>query len=153
MIAGRGATEPEEPRAVLLSLRPRFAEAILQKTKTVELRRTRVSAPPGTVLVLYASSPVMAVVGVATIAARDTDTPARIWRRYRDGLGLTRREFDDYLAGADQATGIVIDRPQPLPDPFTLTWLRHHAAFRPPQSYRFISVDDPEPLRRLAGRA
>jgi predicted transcriptional regulator len=76
------------PRPLLLSLRPRFAQAILDGTKTVELRRTRVSAPPGTLLVLYASSPVMAVVGVAPLADRDAASLATIWRRYRDKLGL-----------------------------------------------------------------
>lgn len=137
-------------RALLLSLRPRFATAILDGTKTVELRRTRVSAPPGTLLVLYASSPVMAVVGTAIVADRHTATPAGIWRAHRDTLGLTRTEFTDYLTGVDQATAIVIDNPQALPDPFTLAWLRRHAAFHPPQSYRYIASSDPTPLQDLA---
>ncbi|MEV5650508.1 hypothetical protein AB0L57_19845 [Nocardia sp. NPDC052254] len=139
-----------EPRPLLLSLRPRFAQAILDGTKTVELRRTRVSAVPGTLLVLYASSPMMAVVGVATLKDRDTASPATIWRRYRDSVGLSRREFSDYFAGAEQATALSIAAPRALPEPLTLNWLRTHASFRPPQSYRYIAPTDPAPLANLA---
>jgi predicted transcriptional regulator len=137
-------------RALLLSLRPRFAAAILNGTKTVELRRTRLSAPSGTPLVLYASSPIMAVVGTATLADRHNASPAAIWRAHRDALGLTRAEFADYLTGVDQATAITIENPQALLDPFTLAWLRRHAVFQPPQSYRYIAPGDPTPLHDLA---
>lgn len=136
-------------RPLLLSLRPRFAQAILEGAKTVELRRTRVSALPGTLLVLYASSPVMAVVGVATLKERDTASPATIWRRYRSGVGLSRQEFSDYFAGAEYATALSIAAPRMLPEPLTLSWLRAHATFRPPQSYRYIAPTDPLPLAEL----
>ncbi|MEY7971074.1 ASCH domain-containing protein [Saccharomonospora xinjiangensis] len=147
------ASEGEQlpaPRPLLLSLRPRFANAILEGTKTVELRRTRVSAPPGTLLVLYASSPVMAVVGVATLADRDTASPTAIWRRYRSKLGLSRAEFADYLTGVAHATALTIAAPRALTEPLTLTWLRTHSAFQPPQSYRYIAPTDPSPLTELA---
>ncbi|WP_280463658.1 ASCH domain-containing protein [Nocardia carnea] len=147
--AHEGAHLPA-PRPLLLSLRPRFAQAILEGTKTVELRRTRVSAPPGTLLVLYASSPVMAVVGVATLADRDTDGPEVIWRRYRRKVGLGRAEYSEYFAGAEYATALSIIAPKPLPEPLTLSWLRSHGAFQPPQSYRYIAPTDPAPLAELA---
>ena len=102
-----------------MSLRPRFAYAILSGAKTVELRRMRVSATPGTTIIIYASSPVMSVVGLATLAAVD--------------VALHRH----------------------CPDPYSLAWLRDHAQFQPPKSYRFLSDNDPEPLRALipAGRS
>ena len=53
-------------RTLLLSLRPRFAQAILSGAKTVEVRRRPVNAPPQTPIILYASSPTMAIVGTAT---------------------------------------------------------------------------------------
>lgn len=142
--------QPPATRPLLLSLRPRFAHAILDGTKTVELRRTRVSALPGTLLVLYASSPVMAVVGVATMADRDIASPPTIWRRYRDRLGLSRTEFFEYFSGAEHATALSITAPRTLPEPLTLNRLRTHSAFRPPQSYRFIASTDPAPLAELA---
>jgi predicted transcriptional regulator len=136
-------------RSLLLSLRPRFAQAILDGVKTVELRRTRVSAPPGTLLVLYASSPVMAVVGVATLTDRETDSPEAIWRTFGPRLGLSRAEFSDYLAGVENATALSVADPRPLSDPLTLAGLRTHSPFQPPQSYRYVTAADPLPITEL----
>jgi predicted transcriptional regulator len=142
----RETAEPPHP-ALVLSLRPRFADAILDATKTVELRRTRISAPPGTRLVLYASAPVMAVVRIATLAATDTDLPERIWRRHRRNLGLERDEYDLYLDGARAATAITITDPERLTHPHALATVRAETGFRPPQSYRYLTAVDPEALR------
>jgi len=147
------AAEPEPQtfllRPLVLSLRPRFADAILDGTKTVELRRTRLSAPSGTLLILYASTPVMAVIGTAILADRDTDTPSRIWRRHRPNLSLTKAEYDAYLAGASTATAVTVASPQRLPEPHTLAALRTRATFRPPQSFRYLSDQDPVQLHDL----
>lgn len=137
-------------RPLLVSLRPRFAEAILDGSKTVELRRTKVSAPPGTLLVLYSSSPVMAVVGVATLADRDTASPPTIWRRHRGKVGLSQAEFSAYFAGAEQATALSITAPRALEEPLPLALLRKGCTFQPPQSYRYLTDEDPAPLTELA---
>jgi predicted transcriptional regulator len=134
-----------------MSLRPRFAQAILDGVKTVELRRTRVSATPGTTIIIYASSPVMSVVGVASLLAVETGKPSALWRRHRRRLGLTRAEFDAYLDGTEIACCLSIGEPVTLPAPYALAWLRDQAAFRPPQSYRYLAHGDPEPLHLLAG--
>lgn len=143
------ADERTDDRPLLMSLRPRFAQAILNGTKTVELRRTRVAALPGTLVIIYASAPVMSVVGLATLAAVDTARPTTLWRRHRRDLGITRAEFDAYLTGAETATCLTISAPQELPNPYPLTWLRGHAHFQPPQSYRYLAQRDPAPLHDL----
>lgn len=146
----RSPVAPERP--LLMSLRPRFAHAILNGEKTVELRRIRVSAPPGTTIIIYASTPIMSVVGVATLAAVDIARPATLWRKHRTRLGLTRSEFYEYLVGMEFGCALSIANLQTLPDPYTLAWLRAHARFQPPQSYRFLSDNDPEPLHALSTR-
>lgn len=59
----------ELERAILLSVHPRFAEAILAGSKSVEVRRQRVAVPSGTPVLLDATAPPMALVGMARIAA------------------------------------------------------------------------------------
>jgi len=142
-------TTPAAARAVVISLRPRFARAILESRKSVELRRHRVAAPAGSQLILYASSPTMAVLGTATLARVDTSTAADIWRRYRDHLSLTQREFDAYLDGAAHASALVLEHPHTLPTPLTLAALRASSPFQPPQSYRYLTPNDPQPLHTL----
>jgi predicted transcriptional regulator len=147
---GKNARTPvASERPLLMSLRPRFAHAILSGEKTVELRRIRVSASPGTTIIIYASAPIMSVVGVARLAAVDIARPATLWRKHRTRLGLARSEFYEYLAGSEFGCALSIADPQALPDPYTLAWLRAHAQFQPPQSYRFLSDTDPEPLHAL----
>jgi hypothetical protein len=76
-------------RPLMMSLRPRFAQAILDGSKTVELRRTRVLAPPGTTIIIYASAPVISVVGIVTLGTVDADNPNTLGRRHRKKLGVT----------------------------------------------------------------
>jgi predicted transcriptional regulator len=134
--------EPIEPlgghRPLLMSVQPRFAEAILDGTKTVELRRTRLSAPDGSLLILYATAPTMAVVGLAVLHERDTDLPDTIWQRHLRHMALQRDEFDAYLAGAHHATALTLREPRRLTQTYPLAALRDEAPFTPPQSYRYI---------------
>ncbi|SFE16276.1 Predicted transcriptional regulator, contains an HTH and PUA-like domains [Actinopolyspora alba] len=142
-------TREEQAQPLLMSLRPRFAHAILDGSKTVELRRTRVSALPGAKIIIYASAPVMSVVGTATLKSVDADEPNRLWRRHGNQVGITRAEFDSYLVGSRIGCALTVANPQELADPYELGWLRDHAGFRPPQSYRFLAQSDPEPLHAL----
>lgn len=50
-------------RVLLPSIPPRFTDSILDGTKTIELRRTRPRVAPGDPVLIYACSPVKAIVG------------------------------------------------------------------------------------------
>lgn len=134
--------------AILLSLRPRFARAILEGTKTVEVRRRPIRAPGGTLLVLYASSPTMAILGTAELATGDVAEPDVAWKEHEHNLGLSREEFDAYLKGSDVAHLIHVRKPRPFSEPIPLSHLRASAsAFNPPQSFRYVTAHDPLPVR------
>jgi predicted transcriptional regulator len=135
-------------RALLLSLRPRFAQAILDGTKTIDLRRRVVRAAPGTPLLLYASAPLMAVVGTARLQRAEVCEADVAWSNHGHALGLDRREFDDYLAGRS-ACLLLLDDVCALDQPISLKELGGQAGFRPPQSYRYVSASDPALVRDL----
>jgi predicted transcriptional regulator len=136
-------------RTLLLSLRPRFAEAILSGTKTVELRRRPVNAPPRTPIILYASSPTMAIVGTARLREVHILTPDAAWVQHSRSLALSRREFDAYLDGSVYAYLLVLHRACTLNEPLTLRDLRQEGSFQPPQSFRYVAPSDPAPVRHL----
>ncbi|MFD3912413.1 ASCH domain-containing protein [Streptomyces sp. NPDC058603] len=138
-------SDPE--RAMLLSVHPRFAMAILAGSKTVEVRRQRVAAPPGTPVLLYATAPMMAIVGMARIAAVQVASPREVWSASRTRTGISRREYDAYMSGATQASGLTLEGPVAFENPVALTTLRAAGPFHPPQSYRYLTSDD---LRRMA---
>jgi predicted transcriptional regulator len=106
-------TDLKEP-LLLLSLRPRFADAILDGSKTVELRRQRMAIRPGTMIFLYASAPVMSVVGAARLAGIRVGKPEEVWRDFHSHLALSYMEFDNYLTGATQATALQLTQAQSL---------------------------------------
>ncbi|MGA5265379.1 ASCH domain-containing protein [Streptomyces lydicamycinicus] len=132
--------DPE--RAMLLSVHPRFATAILAGSKTVEVRRQRVAAPPGTLVLLYATAPTMALVGTARIAAVHVASPKEVWSAHRTQTGISRREYDTYMRGATQASGLTLEAPHSFDEPVTLSALRAAGAFHPPQSYRYMKGDE-----------
>ena len=86
---------------------------------------------------------VMAVVGTVLLEERDTDTPAALWKRYRDHMGLSRAEFREYLSGLDTATALTLSDARSLSVPLPLRDLRRDGLFQPPQSFRYLSPTDP----------
>ena len=136
-------------RTLLLSLRPRFADAILAGTKTIEVRRRPVNASAGTPIILYASSPLRAVVGTARLAAVENHDHNKAWRMYRHTLGLTRREFNAYLEGTEHVYLLHLRNVCILNEPLPLRRLREDGPFQPPQSFRYVAGSDPSQLHDL----
>ncbi|WP_309242373.1 ASCH domain-containing protein [Streptomyces sp. CAI-155] len=141
-------SDPE--RAMLLSVHPRFATAILAGTKTVEVRRQRVAASPGTPVLLYATAPTMAIVGMARISSVQVASPREVWSANRTSAGISRREYDEYMSGATQASGLSLEEPITFEAPVPLAALRASGSFHPPQSYRYLTGED---LRKVAQAA
>jgi predicted transcriptional regulator len=140
--------------AVLLSVKPRFADAILSGNKTAEVRRRSFDARPGAAVVLYASTPTKAIVGTARLSHAVSMPPAEAWQCYGETTGITREEFDAYLLGVSTAVLLLLRNPQRLNEPISLEELRSDVGrFQPPQSYRYIAPGDPAPLRELVSAA
>lgn len=136
-----------ERSAVLLSIRPRFAELILSGAKSVELRRVRPKMSAGDLVLLYASSPVRELVGVCTIAHVDVAPTSELWKRHSQKSGLQRAEFDSYFEGATRSVAISVQGARRVIKPRTLDELRERLpGFVPPQSFSYISHED---VRRL----
>jgi predicted transcriptional regulator len=91
----------------------------------------------------------MAVVGTARIAAVHTLQPGSAWRRFGRRLQLQRDEFDNYLTGCLAACVVELEHVQRLDSPLRLGQLHQLTRFRPPQSYRYLTPGDPQPLQEL----
>lgn len=142
-------------RALLVSVRPRFASLLLSGEKTVELRRTPPDVEFGALVLMYESSPNRRLVGRGRVAAIDVDEPDSIWTRHGPNTGISRGEFDAYFQGTSRAVAISIRGVVPLDRPASLDELRRRwAGFQPPQSFRYLSHTQVQRLtaRRLEGR-
>jgi predicted transcriptional regulator len=129
----------ESNRALLLSVHPPFAESILAGTKTAEVRRQRPSVNPGTLIIIYATKPVGAIVGTARISEISSGSPEEMWKDHCAEIGISREEFDGYLDGVSSAYILGITRVQHLVPLLTLEQMREAAAFQPPQGYRYVN--------------
>jgi predicted transcriptional regulator len=138
------------PRSILLSLKPRFASAILLGTKTAEVRRQRAVADPGTQVVIYASAPMMAVVGTAVVVVVDYSSKSELWERHKGDLALTEHEFETYLDGSSNGCVLLLEQVKELASPILLAELRAEVkTFQPPQSYRFVTRSDPQSIQSI----
>lgn len=132
----------EQP-VLFVSIKPRFAEKILSGEKSVELRRVRpAAARVGTLVVIYASSPVCQVVGTGRVKAIEEASPTAIWERHKKRLGLPRSEYREYFAGVSHAVGILLEEVLALRSAVPLASLRVRlAGFEPPQSFRYLDAE------------
>jgi predicted transcriptional regulator len=139
-------------RALFISLRPRFAELLLAGRKTVELRRVQPDIAPGAVALLYASSPVRALLGVAVVDQVQVAKSAEIWRVYGERTGITLEEYEHYFNGAATAVAITLGEVRRLRTPITLAELREGCTwFRPPQSFRYLDAEQTASLVLAGG--
>ena len=130
-------------KALLISIRPRFVDAIFAGTKTVELRRVKPRLQAGDLVVIYASGTVKGMVGAFVVAGVTAAAPSSIWRKHNGGSGLTKLEFDTYFSGVSVGYALRIGKFWKLPEPVALNILRkRHAGFRPPQSYHYWNLDE-----------
>jgi predicted transcriptional regulator len=126
--------------ALFLSVRPKYAERILQGIKTVELRRVRPAISKGDKIVLYISSPAREVRAILVVESVSCDRPDKLWKEVKDKAGVTRSEFEDYFNGAKLGVAIYIRDVQELSFSIDLSILRKlWPNFMPPRSYRYVS--------------
>lgn len=127
-------------RDVIFSIRPAHAEKILDGTKTVELRRRFTSGlKPGTLALIYATSPIRALTGFAKIQDIQCLALNDLWKKHRSAACLGKGDFENYFSGLKRGYAIVLDSAKALHRPVGLPELRERFGFEPPQSYQYAS--------------
>ena len=125
-----------DPVVALMSIRPRFAQAILEGVKLVELRRVPLKRPI-THVVIYETAPTAAIVGVFGVGNVVERTPRAVWDKYNGTSGLTKREFDAYFTGKHLAIVIEVGEATRLSEAVRLSDL---SIRRPPQSFMYLPL-------------
>ena len=128
--------------AILMSVRPQYANKIFDGTKTVELRRIKPKTlGNGDLVFIYVSSPVKALMGAFRVASVVEKKLAPLWRMVKNDAGVTRAEFFRYYENVDSGVAIFIDDVWLLPSPIKLAQLQEEIKnFYPPQSFRYTSI-------------
>lgn len=128
-------------RRVLLSIKPGFVEKIFSNDKTVELRKRIPNLVKGDELLIYASAPVMAIVGAVEVTDVVQQSPDDLWRMVRAHAAVEQDFFAEYYQDHSTAYGIFLGRTRLYSKEYSLSRLRKSwPGFVPPQNYRYIHV-------------
>jgi predicted transcriptional regulator len=130
----------------LLSIRPEYAQAIMDGRKAVEFRRTLFRRPVSHVVV-YASSPLKQVLGFFEVRGIEEDSPEQLWKRHGTRGCVERRWYDEYFARDDRAVAIVVGRVCKAREPLPLKSLGGPSVA--PQSFTYVNS---RVLGQIAGK-
>ncbi len=134
----------------IISIKPVFAEAILDGQKTVELRRRIPPVQIGARLWIYATRPVASVVGIAIIDTIFRGTPQAVWETYSDRIAINRHDYDQYFEGAGEAIGIRLSSIQRV-NPISIERLRlWKKGFHPPQVLSRLTYAEAKGLLKIS---
>lgn len=135
-------TDPTRtPRAVLLSVKPRFAHPLLLGTKTAEVRRRFPFLSSGTKIFVYSSSPDRAVIGTFLLTDVTRVGTKEVWAQHAHEILIEESELAIYLDGATEAAIVGVACPDAWEEPMSLQGLRTDVGVEPPQSYRYLTAE------------
>lgn len=137
--------------AILLSVRPIYADALLSGRKTAEVRRRFPEQPSDVEVFLYSSTPVRAVVGTVRLDSIDRPDTSSVWDLYRNEIEIPEGPLSEYLAATESAAILRVSQPKKWARPVSLADLRRVVGIEPPQSFRYLDARRIDQLRGLAG--
>lgn len=123
--------------AVILPIKPKFADLIILGKKRWEFRR-RIFKNDVKKVMIYATAPKSAVIGEFTIEQiyhLPLEQLTELWRAEKDYTGLDEREFKQYFSGRDSGYVIAIGSVRRYPQELDIQEL---GLLRPPQSFVYV---------------
>jgi len=128
----------------LISLKPQYAEKILQGCKTAELRTRAVNLVAGSRLWIYSTIPRARIEVVTVVVSTHSGTPEEIWKKYSKQICINKNEFDAYVQGYEKVYVILMSCPKRLSPAPDLNYLRSIiGGFHPPQFIKKLSGENP----------
>lgn len=120
---------------VLLSIKPKYAQAIIAGIKKVEFRKKIFKRPVDKVYI-YSSSPAKKIIGYFTFSEIIEDTPAELWSKFQNVGFIDKADFFNYFKDSEKGFAIIVDDVKKLKkgiDP-----IEFFENFCAPQSYIYI---------------
>lgn len=129
-----------QANALLLSVRPKYADMIFSGAKSIELRRVAPKAQRGDRVFVYVSSPTKELHGTFTVRNIVKMPLEELWEYVKLDAGVSQEEFREYFSGALFGFGIHLESPNRFHTPVSLEEIQERwKGFRPPQSFRYLN--------------
>lgn len=132
---------------VLLSIKPKFVEAMMRNEKHYEFRKSVFSDKKVSHVYIYTTSPVKKITASFRIGGIEKASPEELWERFGHVAGISEKEFFEYYKNTAVGYAIKIEDlrsyDEPI-DPYSA-----YPNFTPPQSFQYVSSMDNVVQERL----
>lgn len=124
--------------AVLLSIKPKFANAIFSGEKKYEFRKSVYKDKSIRIIYVYASAPISKVIGIIYVDEILEQQPDLLWEETCSSAGISEDYFYEYFANRKRAYALKVesaklfDEPKLLKDMFGIS--------HPPQSFCYVPL-------------
>lgn len=127
-------------KIVVISIKPEFANLIFEGLKKIELRKSSPSVSTDDLVIVYSTSPEMAIIGICKVNKVIKATPNEIWSKYHEILGIDKTRFFQYYHDTNTAVGIFLDNTRRLKYKIPLNQIKAiFPFFSPPQTFKYYS--------------
>ncbi|MDO8725404.1 MAG: ASCH domain-containing protein [Candidatus Methanoperedens sp.] len=123
---------------VLLSVKPKYAQKILDGEKKYEFRRAIFKKQDIEKVYIYSSSPVSKIVAAFEIEKILKDSPEKIWALCQKYAGISKKDFFDYFKNSNAAYAIGMENVEVFKTP--INPFDEFTNFKPPQSFYYFDV-------------
>lgn len=120
---------------ILLSIKPEYANRIIDGTKKFEFRR-RVSSKTVDRILIYSTSPVQQVIGEVEVVEVLKMKPSPLWEATKKEAGISRAKFRAYFSDCEEAYAYKLGKITKFDVPKTLM---DYGIKQAPQSFVFIN--------------
>lgn len=119
---------------MLLSIKPEHVENIMNGNKLFDFRKVRCRADVDKIII-YATSPVMQVVGEAQVMEIIVDEPEQVWQITSEYAGITKGFYDQYFHKKERAVAYRLGNVKKYSKPLSLSDFGLNFA---PQSFVYV---------------
>lgn len=119
---------------ILLSVKPEYVYRILDKSKRYEFRH-KLAKEKVDSIVLYATFPVMKIVGEVEVTGTITMSPSALWEKTKVYAGISRAKYREYFKNRKVASAYVLGNITQYDNPLSLESLGIKNA---PQSFIYL---------------
>lgn len=121
----------------ILSIKPQYVERIFDETKKYEFRKQIFKNEQVSEVVIYATAPVMRVVGEFSFKNIIVDSPENIWVKTREYAGIDFESYMDYFSNRELGYAIEIESVKKYKQSKSLKSVAPQLVM-PPQSFVYI---------------
>lgn len=137
-----------ETKCVLMAIKPRFAQAIINGNKIIELRKQAPKIVANDLILFYETAPVSAVSFFCEVEDIIAQEPKTLWTQHKRHLSISEEEYNAYFLGKNMAYGIKLRKPRVFSEKKPIRDVDKTLVV--PQSYIYVPKEAIEKIRKWA---